>query len=346
MKTLHSIQYLRGLAAMLVVFHHVLLQLDRHGSGLLELSTPVGQSGVDIFFVISGFIMTVTTYGREVTPLQFFAKRVIRVVPVYWFYTIAMVVITLLMPELLHTAQYELAHAIKSLLFIPEYHPRNSSEIWPVLVQGWTLNFEMFFYIIFGASLLIRDTQLRLWAMVLILGSLALTGFLVDFQNPIVISYTSELLLEFAGGCVIGYLYAKQQLPRWHLAFLLLAFAGFYLSIIAPGWSTSRLVVWGIPAMLLVSGCVSYENAHGVRKLKVLHWLGDSSYSTYLSHSFVLGLLGAVWGKLGVSNMLIDFVAFTVGLVASAVIGFVSYLLIENVSRRWLTGLLFSTVKR
>ena len=96
--TIHSIQYLRAVAALMVVFHHLIIQIDVYEAVLHSIS--VGAAGVDVFFVISGFVIWFVTYGKEVSAGEFFAKRVIRVVPIYWLITLVIAVAATAAPHL------------------------------------------------------------------------------------------------------------------------------------------------------------------------------------------------------------------------------------------------------
>ena len=133
-KQIVSIQYLRSFGALAVVASHV------------DHSAVVGQSGVDLFFVISGFIMW-TMSARPIAPLAFLWNRMLRVVPLYW-------VATLLMA--LHQ-RAPLHDVVRSMFFVPYFGA--GDQIWPVLVQGWTLNYEMFFYILIGLVLPLRAAR-------------------------------------------------------------------------------------------------------------------------------------------------------------------------------------------
>ena len=151
MPQLVSIQYLRATAALLVVVFHCAVHLRRMelpADGLAWMA-----SGVDVFFVISGLIMWVTTAARPVGPGPFLLRRAARIVPLYWLLTSVMVAATLLVPNLRRTAQFDIAHVTASYLFVPWLHP-GLQEVMPILVPGWTLNHEVVFYGLFGLSLI------------------------------------------------------------------------------------------------------------------------------------------------------------------------------------------------
>src|SRR5262249_13878985 len=147
-------------------------------------------------------IMWATTAGSPRTPGQFWAARVIRIVPLYWVFTSLYLLIAFLRPDVLSNPSTDLGHIIKSYAFVPAAHP--SLGIMPVYSLGWTLNYEMFFYLVFGIALLVRNQTGRLTVVTLALGLLASTGFIWRPADPILETYTNELLLEFLCGTLIA----------------------------------------------------------------------------------------------------------------------------------------------
>ncbi|MFT6836251.1 MAG: exopolysaccharide production protein ExoZ, partial [Francisellaceae bacterium] len=146
------LQYLRGLAALAVVYFHISLHYNELGIAGLHL--PVfGKEGVDVFFVLSGFIICYIAQIRPKAPRTFMWDRVVRVVPLYWFYAALMTIMLILLPATVKSGQFDLAHIIYSFLFIPYSHPIFGEKYWPVVIPGWTLNYEMYFYFIFFCSL-------------------------------------------------------------------------------------------------------------------------------------------------------------------------------------------------
>jgi exopolysaccharide production protein ExoZ len=146
--TLNSIQYLRAVAAVMVPYHHARARLP----GIYEvLPNPLGGAGVDLFFVISGFIMVITTAGRGSRPGDFMLRRIARIVPSYWFYTTALALFIVAMPGVLNLS-VTLPHYLESIFFVPHVSRDNQlsfctgeRSLQPLLQPGWTLNFEMFF---------------------------------------------------------------------------------------------------------------------------------------------------------------------------------------------------------
>src|SRR5437764_3885196 len=142
---------LRGIAASMVVFVHLDVQLKRLGYASYDASWL--GSGVDIFFVISGFIMWVSVERRPgMSAGEFFGNRLMRIVPLYWLVSAGVLCITFAAPQLLHSTVFNAPHALASFLFLPARHPL-TGEFWPLLVPGWTLNYEMLFYLLFAAAI-------------------------------------------------------------------------------------------------------------------------------------------------------------------------------------------------
>lgn len=247
---LDSLQALRAVAAVAVVTHHIKL----FGNGAW---------GVDVFFVISGFIMCYVTQdsGRD-----FLLKRAIRVIPLYWAGTLA--VFALSLAGFLRQTQPDWLHLTASLAFIPYGE-------FPVMFLGWTLNYEIFFYVLFAGSMAISHRHRAVIASGALV-SLALLG-----QSGFASFYTDPIILEFAMGMAVHAIYASGWRPgRWWIAGLgflaLLPFATDAVPLLG------RPVAWGVPAMLAVLLLLD------VRVPRLAVALGDASYSLYLFHPYVL----------------------------------------------------------
>jgi len=302
-----SIQYVRALAALAVVLFHA----TRSHHAFL-----VGAAGVDIFFVISGFIMWTVT-ERSTTPGTFIAHRLLRVAPLYWGATLIAAILV----------QPDLARFAAAVLFVPWRAPDGG--IWPVLIQGWTLQYEMFFYVLFAAGLALpRRAQLASITIALVgLSSISLAG---PSHSPVLHTYTDPILLEFLSGIWLAILWRAGGLPLKAGPPLLAAAAvSFVAAAIAGtdphGWE--RLVVWGVPAWMLVAGCLALEERMPVFRLGLA--LGDGSYSTYLFHSFITSV---VW-RLPLGAAIVP-----VAVVASAAGGWLIFRFVEGPMTRLLRG--------
>jgi exopolysaccharide production protein ExoZ len=283
---LYGIQYLRGFAALAVVIFHAAERTGYHFT--------IGAAGVDVFFVISGFIMWIIADGRSFTPARFLVDRLKRIAPSYWIVTAIMVVGGLagLFPNLVITWQ----HVIGSLLFIPHQSP-SKAEVWPVLVQGWTLNYEMFFYAVFAATLLL-PRNLRLPAMTAVFGIFALTGALFEPEGPAAATYTRPIILEFLAGTFIGKWWLEGRFPGAAFGFLaVLAGLGGFALIAITGAGFDELVCGPLAAALVI-GVLALEKNGALRHSLRLAYLGDSSYSVYLWHALAISVVvkfGAVF---------------------------------------------------
>ena len=327
------IQYLRGVAALMVVWFHGVEQVP----GIDDFfPVHIGNAGVDLFFVISGFIMVATTNGSSMSPLEFMRRRIIRIVPLYWLLTLLMVAIALCVPSLFKTLQVLPETLAQSLLFIPHFSRSFPDRVWPLLVPGWSLNFEMFFYLLFAVSLAMPS---RFRVVVLIAALLALTGIgaaFGPFASASALVYTSPMLLLFVSGALLAswWLHHRREMPV-AVAVLLLVVGSALL--LAPDLAVLGHFSQMIGATLTVAGALHVRFAawnNGVLKA-----LGDSSYSLYLTHIFTLGVLRVLWAHVGpATQTLASASGFMVAsTLLCAVVGVMSYRWVENPLMRWLS---------
>ena len=291
-----SIQYLRGLAALGVLLFHA---SQRAGADF-----GAGAAGVDVFFVISGFIMWTVSARRATGPGDFLRRRAGRIAPLYWTGTLLVVGLDLLRPSLFPNMRLDAPHVVQSLLFLPHRDP--TGDIAPVIVPGWTLNYEAFFYIVFAFTLLLPVGR-RTWALTAALGGLCLFGLLLPHGRwAAVDTYSDPLILEFVAGAWLAKAAAAGRLGGPVAAW---AAIGVGLAILAAvavtgpdvrGWA--RLVYWGLPALLIVWGALSLEGAGRMPVFAPLKLLGDGSYSIYLAHGLALSLVFKLIGGLSLPS--------------------------------------------
>lgn len=285
MNPLVGIQYLRAVAALLVVLHHA---TDKAGMGWV-----LGAAGVDIFFVISGFIMTLIT-GQATAPGPFLLDRVKRIVPIYWLATCVMAAGGLL--NLFPNLQLTLGHFVQSLLFIPHPSPDGGTS-WPLLAPGWTLNYEMFFYAVFAATLLLPRG--RLAALTAALGGVVAAGLIWPSGPFAWRFYADPIVLEFLAGAWLGAAWkAGWRPPPWTGAVAILAGAVGFAVLPADG---ERILVWGVPALLIVAGGLVAEPL--LPRLKVPLFVGDGSYSIYLWHTMGISVAAKALTMAGVGGL-------------------------------------------
>lgn len=342
---IYSIQHLRWFAATLVVLHHSVDQIPKPFP-VHSYITHVGEFGVDIFFVISGFILWYITAQSRPRPVPFLINRATRVYPLYWFFTLAMVIAVIAVPGALRFGYVAPEFVLKSLLLYPVWHPILHG-INPVLPIGWTLQFEVFFYLVFALMLFLPQSK-RLTANLSALVVLTALGRLIHFNNPPLHVYTDLPLLEFGAGLILGALYQKRRLvsPAIGIAMAAVALLWAWPMTVHED-SVYRPLAWGPPAALLVYGILSAEYGSKTQwNLRLLELMGDASYSIYLCHLFALGLIRVVWKPLPDFGTLGGFLYVILGIVFSTLIGLLCHIYVEkplvNVVRRLVKPLLAS----
>jgi exopolysaccharide production protein ExoZ len=303
-----NIQVLRFVAAFLVVLGHVLTSADRMPlqNGELALTRSFADTfgvGVDIFFIISGFIMFYLChdkFGRKGESRSFLLRRFIRVVPIYWAFTALMVISILIFADQVTTAIINPEHLLASLAFIPWMNPDGIMR--PVLKLGWTLNYEIFFYLAFGLVLnLPRRVALPLLFSAF-LAAVALNALLPS-DLWILKFWSDPIILEF----LLGIGLAAAFLRDWRLSFAqaagLIALACFTLIVLVPiaqlHGVTFRPLVYGVPSLMICAAFAFGPQMSADRLLdRALVLFGTASYCLYLSHPFILNAverLGPGW---------------------------------------------------
>lgn len=325
MKEVVGIQVLRGLAAVMVVMFHLAPPVAQaYGIGRF----PVGllASGVDVFFVISGYIMWRTTARPGVRPWPWWRARLIRIVPMYWLALLA----TLLTFEVHGWAMPTLVDAVKAFAFIPARNPV-SGEFTPFFVPGWTLHYEFFFYAVMAALLFLPRRDLRIIAIVLLFGALVALRRFADPSSAVQFRFTSPLMFEFVGGILIARFSESVDLGRHAVHAGLASLVAAVLFVVLLAWRLypdgPRVVYFGLPALLLVFGTVCLEPAITRHRPVALEAVGDASYSLYLSHTLLMFVPDWLLDRSGVMAVL---PRFALSLAVCVVLGIVVYRTIER----------------
>jgi exopolysaccharide production protein ExoZ len=355
-KILH-LQILRAIAASLVVADHTLAAIDHfgvpswqyhHAGGLM------GHLGVTAFFVLSGLIMVRQSggmFGVKGAPLLFASKRIIRIIPMYWIATL----VWFFSPfhRLLPQAKTQL---LLSLMFIPDFLS-GKGRLEPVLGQGWTLNYEMAFYLLFSAALFLprRLGIILLLVVPELLVALGHSQFAVaDPASHFIFGfYTNDIITCFARGVLIGLFELEVESPfRLRLpispAYLLLIPAAVFLAF---PYRLGRFEVWDLLSfysVLVVLACSLEVNERPGRISRFLVLLGDASYSTYLFHLLALPVVipaGVwLWGHLPRTRFF-TMLLLLAGVVAANVLGLLIHKGIERPLTGYLKKLKFSPLK-
>ncbi|MCO5091591.1 acyltransferase [Bosea sp. (in: a-proteobacteria)] len=308
MQPIRSIQVLRALAALMVAVHHVqpdaAVIAERAGLSFARSDLLPWMAGVDIFFVVSGFIMVHASqelFGRAGAARAFLTRRLARIVPLYWAMTSLFLLAGLAVPALLNSDAPSLGQVLGSYLFWPVVSTQGLVQ--PVYSLGWTLNYEMLFYVLFAAGLML-PARLTLPAVTLVLAGLVAAQSLA---GPLALPFGfwgQPIVLEFAAGMGIAVLRRKGL--RLHGALrIAVAAAGAGLLIAAahlPGtdgpWSS---VLWrgGAAILLMLAAGCGREGIVPIGPVKALAVVGDASYALYLVHPFVIRGLREVVLRLG-----------------------------------------------
>jgi exopolysaccharide production protein ExoZ len=344
LKKLYSVQYLRAIAAILVVYSHAIDLQDRFGSSLQQkfyFLENFGAIGVDIFFVISGFIISVIAERNtgKAAATQFFKRRILRVVPVYYvasfiFFCLFNLFIKVSGPAI-----------VKTLTVLPVF---DSGPVFqnPILYIGWTLSFEFLFYILYGI-LIFYGVKKKENSLLIIAATLFIAGKIFPLHIVQWQFLTSPMILEFAMGVMIAKAYkSKETLQRYIPYLCLLCGIGLYVYLILTGCgnaseaeivlesnavATTRVVLWGIPSALLVAGFILREKNKTVSKPRSpLIFLGDASYSIYLAHPICFQALGSVVRRFPVLQKMPGDVLVFAFLVVGVLAGVIFYLWVEK----------------
>jgi exopolysaccharide production protein ExoZ len=297
---LFNIQYLRFVAASLVVLHHAFAFMSRYWHR--DSYFDAGAVGVDIFFVISGFIMVFITEKKEQSPLRFFYHRIARLAPPYWVVTFLVALALDLAPISFSVPDFSFPHFLASMLFFAYPHP-GLNEAVPLYGPGWTLNYEFFFYSIFSVALAINvRRRVALVSSALLL--LVICGCFTASDGLTIGFYTNPILLEFIYGMLIGHIVNRgiTMQPLASIALIALGVAGLIMA--TQYWPISRLagerfLAWGLPSAILVAGSIFLERNKVARPVKTLLTLGDASYAIYATHYIVLAGALQTWRLIG-----------------------------------------------
>jgi exopolysaccharide production protein ExoZ len=288
---IYNLQSLRALAAFVVIFVH--MDLFAAPLGLPRQMLAFGNSGVDIFFVLSGFLMVHTSQLKPPGAVEFAVHRIVRVVPLYWIVTFAVFGVALFAPALLGATRANWDELAKSLAFIP--FRKSNSLIMPVLFVGWTLNYEMAFYLIFALMLGLTKARIRLTALlsIALIALLVLVGVIWRPATLELRFYTNQLMLEFAFGMAVALWFGRERATAPMVAFPLLVVALLALfagAVWLEGWP--RAIVSGLPATIVLICAISLDRSGWHLRNRGIALLGNASFALYLTHAFSLQGIG------------------------------------------------------
>ena len=322
-RQLRVVQILRGVAALSVVLAHLVAVERKYlpGPPLTSHFLELGAAGVDLFFVISGFIMTTITIGRQRRPgetRRFLFRRFTRIYPLYWIYFALLVPLFLLDPGMVNSTHGR-PDLWTSFFLFPDQHL-------PLLIVAWTLSYELYFYLVYAFIYRVLNgtpVALLVWAGIIAAGNVVLQP---DMQQPVLHVLFNPLGLEFIAGCFVARLAGRSNRTVATMclagALLIMMAGGFAFGtapMAKPVLAWTRVMIYGAGAALLLFGALGWESESG-RLPRICVDIGDASYSLYLSHVLVLGAIGWVWEHaLGDAGWLNHLALLTVCVVAALV---------------------------
>lgn len=327
---LDHVQALRGVAAFLVLMAHLMQIEGRTATNpILPNQLDWGMMGVDLFFVISGFIMVFITRsdrsggGRKVP--EFLFARISRIYPLYWIVSAALLAVWLVRPDMVFSSSPNDPQLLNSLLLVPAY-------AYPMLEVGWTLVYEMMFYVLFAIILILpgrfRSLGLMVWAALVVAGN----QLGAQSVGAIPFHLFSSLSLEFLAGAATAMIYLRFEGSR-SLAYGFVGFGiigmGIWFFIGGPfqdEWP--RVIRLTAPACALILGA-AWLDRHGAKAPRAAVRLGDWSYSLYLTHLLSLALVGRLWAMAGLGDVP-AIILIIVLIAASLLVAGLTYYLIEK----------------
>jgi len=302
-KNLESIQALRGLAAILVMLFHYGISLNLNPENKLAILLSHGWSGVDMFFIISGFIaaytVSIDAKGLRAS-VEYLLKRLIRIVPLYYIVTIL-------------NAGHSIESFIemgKSLLFTPigGLPPDGLGPLYggARVGQGWTLNYEMYFYLVVAVSMMFGRAKWFFTTAFIILVMLIPLSFFGTpenygfsgfyFSHQYVNLMTNPIVLEFIFGVIIFFIYknmSDKTSQIWWIA-IVASVLYFFTNLYSPFYFSSRISAWGIPSAILIIALLKLEKMTKIRFSNAALHLGKISFSVYLLHEGIHSILSKI----------------------------------------------------
>ncbi len=322
MTQLKSLQITRFIAATSVAYLHI------------KCNPFFGGFGVDIFFVLSGFVMCLVVNNGE-TSKQFFINRVSRIAPLYWLLTVGAFILAAIAPALFNSTTANLTFLIKSLFFIP--YIKENGTVSPMIPVGWTLNYEIFFYALIFIVLMVWR---RSWELV-VSASLIFIYLIASYkksESAYGIFFSYPIYLEFILGIILFNFYARKyeifMKMSPYTATLLMCIS--YLAMVMVDLleiESYRYLFLGIPASIFVFGALGLEKAIpkiNPRLIAILVAMGNASYATYLSHLYVVeGIRKVIAPRLPWFDIYTPF-GVCITLIAVLIVGQIIYVLIDK----------------
>ncbi|MEL5375097.1 acyltransferase [Serratia marcescens] len=315
-----SIQLLRAIAALAVVLYHVGRKSD-----FLAITNgnyfEVGKYGVDLFFIISGFIMAYITHGKKVNFITFMKKRFVRIIPIYWVLTSVALAVFIISPSSVNSTMAP-PGVINSYLLFPVEGKSMLLEV------AWTLRYEFIFYIIFSLSIL---TPNRYVTVSVLLGVIWVCSKF-SYENYYVGFFFTHYMGEFLLGVLSFLFYTKGKSLTLVVSSSVAALVGYFYG------THDGVLTYGLYSTVLFNVFVMLEDKikRNESMVRPLTYLGDASYSIYLAHLFIIAAAGILYKQ---TEFMSDPILFNVStLVASVLFSVLFYEFVEKIITRKLTA--------
>lgn len=337
MKKLTNIQALRGIAVLFVAFFHLMLIEQKYDqNSVMPKLMSFGISGVDLFFVISGFVIVTVSrnqFGNLGSAFKFLYHRISRIYPLYWIYSALVLALFLVKPTWINSAQGNQVDILSSFLLLPQ-------NLLPLINVGWSLIHEMYFYGVFFLLMLAIQERLLPFALALWGTVILLYQMLYASDNAYLKLIFHPLTLEFIGGCFIAIFTHTNEKRFGRRELSLTITLGFALlianavierltdNLYLDAWWW-RITTIGLPSLLIVHSLVQLERHEDL----LPSWLvsiGNASYSMYLSHVLVLSALGRIWQMFSDGGVWDNLIMLPMLIASTIAFALLSYHLLEK----------------
>ncbi|MBD2677970.1 MULTISPECIES: acyltransferase [Nostoc] len=319
-KKLNLLQVYRGIAAILVVLSHGdrILGRELNQNTFLQIF-HFGWIGVDFFFVLSGFIIFyIHQYdiGKPSKLKSFITKRFIRIYPLYWIVLASKILASTFTNYKDTISQTGAGEVIKAFLLLPQDRAILNTNFIGV---SWTLSYEIFFYCLFAALIFFNTKICRAIIIAWIAGVILNLFSLLPIGNNFILTFIfDEHNLEFVLGCVVAYTVSRSKI-KFKNSLIYVSIFMLVLSIINTKYGEfdvsgiPSLISYGIPFTLLILGSVYLEMSNKINIPLILIYLGDASYSIYLTHGFFLSNISKILDVLArKSEVLYTIISFNI----------------------------------
>ncbi len=342
---LYSLQYIRGIAALAVLFYHLQASLNNvyAQTNLGELIFSQGQFGVELFFVLSGFIICFSTERIESRAvIKFLIRRIFRIYP--------LLILCVTAYYFLLSSHYDLHYYSVSVLgFNFNYKAAAPFFGWNVLPTAWSISYELSFYFLFAIAMLISHKYRILLACILVIGAYLSASYYFNHEfflyfnksenhnigeHNIFYLFTSPMFLEFIYGMLIYVIYhyfrnstfSINSENRYPIKFLIILSIIYLIALIASDDKNNPHILlqqgplaWGLIAAMMLSLSIIYETLFSTNKSHFLDYLGEISYSLYISHMLIFDL---IYRKFGIvkQNGITPFIMSTIFAIIIAII--------------------------